>query len=139
VYEGEPDVQNGATVPDVQDMPPQEELLANNGLLTKYEYSRSGNMMTSKTETTDIAKMLAYMDEAYKSAVPETTPKNAPQKHDIPSQMGDEYEPTANLEREEPNVRENPHSIDETYQEEDVANHEQTNGVANKKEYRGSP
>ena len=67
--------------------------------------------------------MLAYIDENYK----------------ITSQMGDENEPTADLEREKPNVRENPYSIDETYQEEDVANHEQTNGVANKKESRGSP
>jgi hypothetical protein len=48
--------------------------------------------------------------------------------------MGDEDEPTDDLEREEPNVRENPHSIDETQQEEDVANHELTNGMANKKE-----
>jgi hypothetical protein len=66
-YEGVPDVKDSATVPDVQDMPSQEELLADNGTLTKYEYSHSKNMMTSKAETTDIAKMPAYMDEAYKS------------------------------------------------------------------------
>ena len=67
--------------------------------------------------------MLAYMDENYNT----------------PSQMGDEDEPTADLEREEPNVRDDPYSIDKTYQEEDVANNEQTNGVTNKKESRGSP
>ena len=80
--------------------------------------------------------MLTYMDEAYEeqSAVPETITQDAPQNYNIPSQMEDEDEPTADLERDEPNVRENPYSIDETYQEEDVANHEQTNGVANKNE-----
>ena len=109
--------------PAVPSMPPQEELPTDDGVLTKYEYSHSRNVMTSLRETLDVAKMLAYMDENY----------------NIPSQMGDEDEPTADLEREEPNVRENPYSIDETYQEEDVANHEQTNGVANKKESRGSP
>ena len=36
-------------------------------------------------------------------------------------------------------VKEYPHNIDETYQEEDVTNCEQTNGVATKKELRGSP
>jgi hypothetical protein len=50
--------------------------------------------------------------------------------------MGDEDEPTADLEREEPNVREDPYSIDEPGA---VAYHEQTNGVADKKESRGSP
>jgi hypothetical protein len=107
--EGEPDEQNSINVPDVQDMPdvpPQEVLLADNGVLTKYEYSHSGNVMTNQTETADVAKMLAYMDETY----------------DIPSQMGDEDEPTADLEEGGA-----------------VANHEQTNGVANKKESRGSP
>jgi hypothetical protein len=73
--------------------------------------------MTSLTETLDVAKMLAYMDENY----------------NITSQMGDENEPTADLERE------NTYNIDETYKEEDVANHVQNNGVANKKESRGSP
>ena len=37
------------------------------------------------------------------------------------------------MEREKPNIRENPYSVDETYQEEDVANNEETNGVTNKK------
>jgi hypothetical protein len=77
---------------DAPDMPPQEELPADDGV-TKYDYSHSKNVMTSQTETLDVAKMLAYMDEAYEE--------------------------------------QNPYSIDETYQEEDVANHEQTNGVAN--------
>jgi hypothetical protein len=49
-----------------------------------------------------------------------------------------EAEPT-DLEREEPTVRENPYSIDETHQEEDIADHGQDDGVANKKESRGSP
>jgi hypothetical protein len=63
--------------PDMPDMPPQEELPADNGLLTKYEYSHSRNVMTSKTETLDVAKMLAYMDENY----------------NIPSQMGTKTNP----------------------------------------------
>ena len=93
-YKGEPDEQNSIDVPDVQDVPdvpPQEELLADNVVLTKYKYSHSGNVMTNQTETKDVAKMHAYMDEAYKkqSAVPETITQNAPQNYDIPSQMGD--------------------------------------------------
>jgi hypothetical protein len=119
-YEGEPDEQNSINVTDVPDVPPKEELLADNGLLSKYEYSHSGNVMINKKETAEVAKMLAYMDENY----------------NIPSQMGDEDEPTADLEREEPNVRENPYSINEQGA---VANHGQSNGVANKKESRGSP
>jgi hypothetical protein len=50
---------------DVPDVPPQEELLANDGVLTKYEYSHCGNVMTSQTETADVAKILPYMDENY--------------------------------------------------------------------------
>jgi hypothetical protein len=58
VYEGEPDVQNSINVPDVQDVPkvpPQEELLADNVVLTKCKYTNSGNVMTSQTETANIA------------------------------------------------------------------------------------
>ena len=87
-YEGEPDVQNSATVPDVQDIPPQEVLLAEDGGLTMYEYTHSRNVMTNQTETVDIAKMLAYMNKNY----------------DTPSQMGAENVPTADLEKEEPNI-----------------------------------
>jgi hypothetical protein len=112
---GKPDMQESVNV--------QEEPPVDNKMVDKYEYSDSRIVMTSLTETLDVAKMLAYMDENYK----------------ITSQMGDEYEPTADLEKEKPNVRENPYSIYETYQEEDVANNEKTNGVANKKESRGSP
>jgi hypothetical protein len=96
----------------------KEEPPADNKMVDKYEYSDSRIVITSLTETLDVPKMLAYIDENYK----------------ITSQMGDENEPTADLEREKPNVRENPYSIDGTYQEEDVANNEETNGVANKKE-----
>ena len=96
---------------------------ADNKMVDKYEYYESRTVMTSLTETLDVAKMLAYMDENYK----------------ITRQTGDEDEPTTALEREKPNVREGPYSVDETYQEEDVANHEQSYGVANKKESRGSP
>jgi hypothetical protein len=118
---------------DVPDVPPQEEPPADNGVLTKYEYTHSGNVMTSQTETTDVTKMLAYMDEAYKmkSAVPETITQNDLPNYDIPSQMGAEDVPTADFERAEPNVRDEPYSIDEPGA---VANHEQTNGVADKKE-----
>ena len=118
---------------NVQDVPLQKELPADNKmvdkheyeeeLLTKYEYPCCGNVMTSQTETADVTKILAYMDENYY----------------IPSQKGDEDEPIADLEREKPNVRVNPYSIDETYQEGDVANKEKTNGVAYKPESRGSP
>jgi hypothetical protein len=107
-YEGKPDVQDNIDMPIV---PPQEELQADNGVLTKYEYSHSRNVMTSQRETLDVAKMLAYMDENY----------------NITSQRGDEDKPTADLASEEPNIRENPYSIDVTYQ------------VANKKESRGLP
>jgi hypothetical protein len=140
-YEEGPDVLNSINVQDVPDVPLQEELPTDNkvvtkykyegepdkqnsindyGVLTEHQYSHSGDVMTNQKETADVAKMLAYMDENY----------------NIPSQMGDEDEPTADLEREEPNVRENLYSIDEQGA---VANHEQTNGVANKKESRGSP
>ena len=118
-YEGEPDVQNSATVPDVQDIPPQEELLAEKGGPTMYEYTHGRNVMTNQTETIDIAKMLAYMNKNY----------------DTPSQMGAEDVPTADSEKK-PNVRENPSSIDEPRA---VNNYKQTNGVADKKEPRGSP
>jgi hypothetical protein len=87
-------------------------------MMTKYENPRCGNVMTSQTETMDVTKVLAYMDENY----------------NIHSQKGDETEPFAALEREKPNVRLNTYSVDETYQKEDVANNEETNGVTNKKE-----
>jgi hypothetical protein len=119
-YEGEPDVQNSATVPDVQDIPPQEELLAEKGGPTMYEYTHGRNVMTNQTETIDIAKMLAYMNKNY----------------DTPSQMGAEDVPNADSEKNEPNVRENPSSIDEPRA---VNNYIQINGVADKEEPRGSP
>ena len=71
--------------------------------------------MTNLTETLDVEKVLTYMDKNYENT----------------SQMGDEDEPTAALE--------NPYSIDEANREEDVANNEQTNGMPNMKEPRGSP
>jgi hypothetical protein len=66
--------------------------------------------MTSQTETADVAKVFAYMDEAYNKmcAVPETITHNDPQNYDIPSQMGTEDVPTANLEGEDPNIRDEP-------------------------------
>jgi hypothetical protein len=79
--------------------------------------------MTGQTETVDVAKMLVVhkfykkkvKDEAYmeKGAVPETITHNDPQNFDMPSQMGAKDLPTADLEKGKPNVRENPHSIDE--------------------------
>ena len=119
-------------------MPLKEELPADNRVPTKYEYTHSRNVMTSQTETTDVAKMLAYMDEVYKKkgAVPETITHNDTPNYNIQSQMGAEDVPTASLEKKEPNVRENPSSIDEPRA---VNNHKQTNGVADKKEPRGSP
>ena len=62
-----------------------------------YEYTHSRNVITNQTETVDIAKMLAYMNKNY----------------DTPSQMGAEDVPTADLEKKEPKIRENPYSIDE--------------------------
>jgi hypothetical protein len=117
-YEKEPEVQYSTTTPD-----DQEELPADNEKLNEYEYSHNKIVITSLTETLDVEKMLAYMNENYKNT----------------SQMGDEDEPTADLEGEKPNVRENPYNIDETNRDEDVANNEQTNGVSNKEEPRGSP
>ena len=38
---------------------------ADNKMVDKYEYSDSRTVMTSLTETLDVAKMLAYMDENY--------------------------------------------------------------------------
>ena len=117
-YEKEPEVQYSTTTPD-----DQEELPADNVNLNEHEYSHNKIVMTSLTETLNAEKMLAYMNENYKHT----------------SQMGDEDEPTADLEGEKPNVRENPYSIDETNREEDVANNEQSNGVPDKKEPRGAP
>jgi hypothetical protein len=37
-YEGKPDVQDSIDVQDVPNLPPQEELQADNGVPTKYEY-----------------------------------------------------------------------------------------------------
>ena len=84
--------------------------------LTEIEHPRRGNVITSQTETVDATRILVYMDENY----------------NIPSQQGDETEPFAALEREEPDVRVNPYSVDETYKRKDDANNEETNGVANK-------
>jgi hypothetical protein len=116
--EEEPEVQHSTNT-----LNEQEELPADNKMMNEYEYSHIRIVMTCLTETLDVAKMLAYIDENYNNT----------------SQMEDGDETIADLEREKPNVRENPYSIDETYQEEDVADNEQTNGVANKKESRGSP
>jgi hypothetical protein len=115
-YEGKPNVQ---TVPDVL---PQEELSADNKTVDKREYEKEPEVQYSTT-TPDDQEELPADNENYKNT----------------SQMGDEDEPTADLEGEKPNVRENPYSIDETNREEDVANNEQSNGVSNKKEPRGSP
>jgi hypothetical protein len=94
-YEGKPDVQDSIDVQDVPNMPPQEELPTDNGAPTKYEFPHSGNVMTSQTETADVAKVLACMDEAYRkmSAVSETVTHNDPPNYDIPSQMGVEDMP----------------------------------------------
>jgi hypothetical protein len=66
------------------------------------------------------------MDEAYKEkdAVPTTITHYDPPNYYIPSQMRAEYMPTDDLGQDEPGA---------------VTNHEETNGVANKKESRGSP
>jgi hypothetical protein len=82
--------------------------------------------MTSQMVTADIAKVLAYMDEAYKKkdTVHKTITHCDPPNYNIPSQMRAEYMPTNDLGQDEPGA---------------VAKHEQTNGVANKKESRGSP
>jgi hypothetical protein len=114
-------VQDSIDVQDVPNVPPQEELQADNGVPTKYEYPHSGDMMTSQTETTDVAKVFAYMDEAYnkQGAVTETTTYDNPKNHDMSSRMGakdvDEKPAmlTADLKKKEPDVRENPYSIDE--------------------------
>ena len=102
--------------------------------------------MTGQMETVDVTKMLAVhkfhmkkvKDEAYKKkgAVPETITHNDTPNYDIQSQMGAEDVPTADSEKKESNVQENPSSIDEPRA---VNNYKQTNGVADKKEPRGSP
>jgi hypothetical protein len=102
--------------------------------------------MTSQTEAADVAKMFAennsheaqVMDEARKreGAMPRNITYNIPQNHDIPSQLGakDVAEKPAmapaDSEMEEPNIQDNQYSIDEPGA---VTNHEQTNGVADKK------
>ena len=97
-YEGKPDVQDNTNVP------PQEELPADN-----------------ETVTADIAKVLAYMDEAYKKkdAVPKTITHYDPLNYNIPSQMRTKNMPTADLGQDEQGA---------------VANHEKTNGVVDMKE-----
>jgi hypothetical protein len=85
-YEGKSDVQDSIDVQDVHNVPAQEELPTDNGVPTKYEFPHSGDVMTSQTETADVAKVFAYMDEAYnkKGAVTETTTYNNPKNHDMP-------------------------------------------------------
>jgi hypothetical protein len=112
-YEKEPKVQHSTTTPD-----DQGELTADNEELDEYEYSHNKIVMTSLTKTLDVGEMLAYMNVKYKNT----------------SQMGDVEEPTADLEGEMPNLRENTYSIDETNREEDVANNEEANGVTDKYE-----
>jgi hypothetical protein len=76
-YEKEPEVHYSTTTPD-----DQEELPADNK--RPNEYSHNKNVMTNLTETLNAEKMLAYMNENYQNT----------------SQMGDEDEPTADLEGE---------------------------------------
>jgi hypothetical protein len=60
--EEEPDVQSSIDMPDVQgtpNMPPQEELPDDDGVITMYEYSHSRNVTTCQTEALDVAKVLA--------------------------------------------------------------------------------
>jgi hypothetical protein len=91
-------------------MPPLKELPANDGMLTKHKDSHSRNMMKHQMMTLSITN-------------------DTPQIHTISSQKGDEDRSTADLGKEY------PHNIDEPYQE-DVANYEQTDGVATKKELK---
>ena len=116
----EPPADNKALAKYVNErtMPPLKELPADNGVMTKHEYSHSRNMMKRQMMTLGITH-------------------NTPQNCTISSQKGDEDRPTADLGREEDYFeKEYQHNIDETHQEEDVANYEQTDGVATKKELK---
>jgi hypothetical protein len=102
-----------ATYVNERTMLPLKELSANDGMMTKHEDSHSRNMMKHQMMTLSITN-------------------DTPQIYTISSQKGDEDRPTADLRREEDYFeKEYPHNIDEPYQE-DVANYEQTDGVATK-------
>ena len=72
--------------------------------------------MTSQTETVDATKMLAYMDENYNT----------------PSQKGDKTEPFDCPREGGARCTREPAQRRQTYQEENVANNEETNSVTNK-------
>ena len=74
------DVKGPHTREKEEDLFTKEELPTDNKMVAKYEYTHSGNEMKSRTETADVPRILAYMDEAYKkkSAVPETSTHNDP-------------------------------------------------------------
>jgi hypothetical protein len=124
-YEKEPVVQYNTTTPD-----DQVELPADNENLNEYKYSHNKIVMTNLTETLEVDKVLAYMDENYKNT----------------SQKGDEDKATAdmrnlyNIDEDKPTAAlGNLYSIDETNRVEDAANNNQSNGVTNMKKPRGSP
>jgi hypothetical protein len=99
-------------------MPPLKELPDDDGVMTKHEHSHSRNVMKRQMMTLGITH-------------------TTQQIYTISSQKGDEDRPTADLRREEDYFeKEYPHNIDEPNQEEDVANYEQTDGVATKKELK---
>jgi hypothetical protein len=69
-------VQYNTTTPD-----DQKELPADNENLNEYKYSHNKIVMTNLTETLNVEKVLAYMNENYENT----------------SQMGAENKPTADL------------------------------------------
>jgi hypothetical protein len=100
VYVKEPEVQYNTTTPDNQ-----KELPADNENLKESKYSHNKIVMTNLTETVNVEKMLAYMNENYENT----------------SQMRDEDKPTAdlrnlyNIDEDKPTAAlENLYSIDET-------------------------
>ena len=109
-------------------VPTQKELPVDNKMVDKHDYEeesltknenpRRRNVMTSQTETVDATKMLAYMDENYNT----------------PSQKGDKTEPFDCPREGGARCTREPAQRRQTYQEENVANNEETNGVTNENE-----
>jgi hypothetical protein len=128
-YEGKPNVQDDINMRDVHKVPPKEELPADNEVVAKYKCEEVPEVPDMPADNEVLTE---YMYSHSRSTITRQT-----ETLDV-AKMRYQAEPT-DLEREEPTVRENPYSINESHQEGDIADHEQNNGVATKKESRGSP
>jgi hypothetical protein len=128
-YEGKPNVQDNINIRDVHKLPPLEELPADNNVVDKYKFEEEPEVpsMPPQEELPADNGVLTW----YKYSYSRSTVTSQMEILDV-AKKRNKAEP-ADLEREEPTVRENPYSINETHQEEEIADHEHNNGVATKK------